>query len=103
MLEDTRRSDAHGERERIRRALLARRPALAARLVEGPSGALTVPVGQGRAIEVGRMRRLGRPRWVVVEPMEEGAKVHEPAGIGDCARIVLAALARRRMPRASAA
>lgn len=99
MLEDTRRIDARSEREIIRRTLLQRRPSLAARLGEGPSGALAIPVGRGRSIEIGRLRRLGAPRWVVVEPMEEGAKVHEPASLDDCVRIVLAAVSRSRYAR----
>lgn len=96
MLHDTRRSEALGERERIRRELLRRRPSLSASLHEGASGALTIPVGGGRAIEVGRMRRGGRPRWVVVEPLETGARVHAPAALEDCAVVALAALSRHR-------
>lgn len=99
MHHDTRASEALGEREHIRRTLLRLRPSLSARLHEGPRGALTVPVGAGRSIEVGRMRRLGHPRWVVIEPLEEGAKVHAPASLDDCARIVIAALGRLRDPR----
>lgn len=95
MLHDTRCDEARFERDRIRRALLAARPSLAARLALGPTGALTVPLPRGRAIEVGRMRRSGIARWVVVEPLGDGARVHQLASVEDCVRIVLAALARR--------
>ncbi|GEM_PF-3597607 len=96
MLHESRGEDAAVDRERIRRRLLRRRPSLRHRLFTGPSGALTIPVSGARAIEIGRMRRSGVPRWVVVEPMEDGAAVHEPASLEDCVRIVLVALARRR-------
>lgn len=96
MIHDTRSPDCLHERELVRRTLLAARPGLRSRMTVGPTGALTIPVRAGRAIEIGRMRRLGRSRWVVVEPMEEGARVHEPVSLEDCARIALAALARWR-------
>lgn len=103
MLHDSRRDEAAVDRERIRSRLLRRRPSLRHRLLIGPSGALTIPVSGDRAIEIGRMRRSGVPRWVVVEPMEEGAAVHEPASLEDCVRIVMVALARRRPVGSSSA
>lgn len=56
------------QRDAIRRLLIASRPALAHRLHEGPSGALILALPGGGTMEVGRMRRRGQPRWVVVAP-----------------------------------
>lgn len=80
------------ERERIRALLLAQRPELGARLVVGPSGALVIPLRSGGSIEIGRMRRRGAPRWVVVAPAADGVSVREPATPRAIARTVLAAL-----------
>lgn len=56
------------QRDAIRRLLISTRPALTHRLHEGPSGALTITLPGGGTIEIGRMRRRGGPRWVVVAP-----------------------------------
>ncbi|GAP80396.1 hypothetical protein Y09_3254 [Brachybacterium sp. SW0106-09] len=80
------------ERERIRALLLAQRPELGARLAVGPSGALVIPLRRGGSVEIGRMRRRGTPRWVVVAPSAAGARVREPATPGAIVRVVLAAL-----------
>lgn len=82
---------AHAEREEIRALLLEHRPELARYLQVGPSGALLLPLAAGRGIEVGRMRRRGRTRWVVVVPEADGARLREPASLSAAARIALAA------------
>lgn len=82
---------AQDEREQIRALLLERRPELARHLQVGPSGALLLPVAAGRGIEIGRMRRRGRPRWVVVVPELDGAHLREPTSVQSAARIALAA------------
>ncbi|WP_394214393.1 hypothetical protein [Brachybacterium vulturis] len=83
---------AHTERETIRTLLLARRPDLDRRLLVGPSGALLIPLPTGGSIEIGRMRRRGEPRWVVVSPSADGAMLREPASIGAVVRTALGAL-----------
>lgn len=103
MIDDTRSSRALIEREQIRRSLLRQRPALGTRLATGASGALVIPVCAQRSVEIGRMRRCGLARWVVIEPMAEGARVHEPASLEDCVRIALAALRRWRLGMAAPA
>lgn len=80
------------ERERIRALLLAQRPELEARLIVGPSGALLIPLRAGGSVEIGRMRRRGAPRWVVVAPVADGAIVREPATLRSVARAALSAL-----------
>lgn len=83
---------AHTERETIRALLLERRPDLDRRLLVGPSGALLIPLPTGRSIEIGRMRRRGRSRWVVVTPTADGAALREPATLGAVVRTALSAL-----------
>ncbi|WP_246956407.1 hypothetical protein [Brachybacterium sp. Marseille-Q7125] len=86
---------AHQERESIRALLLERRPSLARRLSVGPSGALVIPLPGGGSVEVGRMRRRGAARWVVVAPTADapgGVKVREPHTLGGITRAVLTAL-----------
>ena len=83
---------ALGERERLRALLLERRPSLEGRLVVGPSGALVIPLAGGGSIEIGRMRRRGTPRWIVVAPDGDGARVREPATLPAVAREALRAL-----------
>ena len=80
------------ERERIREALVRGRPELARRIVDGPSGALVIPLAGGRSIEIGRLPRRGGSRWVVVTPRDDGAHVHEPRSLADYRRIVEGAL-----------
>jgi hypothetical protein len=82
---------AQDEREQIRALLLERRPDLARHLQVGPSGALLLPTAAGRGIEIGRMRRRGRARWVVVVPEADGARLREPTTVRSAARIALAA------------
>lgn len=82
---------AHDEREQIRALLLELRPELVRHLLVGPSGALLLPLAAGRGIEVGRMRRRGRTRWVVVVPEADGARLREPASLPAAARTALAA------------
>jgi hypothetical protein len=76
----------------VRALLLERRPELERRLVVGPSGALVIPLPTGGGIEIGRMRRRGEPRWVVVMPGASGAMVREPRTLDGVARTVLGAL-----------
>lgn len=83
---------ALAERERIRALLLAGRPDLARRMHEGPSGALVIPLPTGRSIEIGRMRRRGTARWVVVTPIDDQARLREPTTLHSVARTALAAL-----------
>lgn len=82
------------EREQIRAHLLELRPELAALIEVGPSGALLLPLPAGRAIEIGRMRRRGRARWVVVSPEADGARLREPRSLSSAAHIALAAWER---------
>ncbi|MGO1227966.1 MAG: hypothetical protein ACTMH5_14120 [Brachybacterium sp.] len=83
---------AHAERETIRALLLEGRPDLERRLLVGPSGALLIPLPTGRSIEIGRMRRRGRARWVVVTPSADGATLREPTTLGTVVRAALSAL-----------
>ncbi|MDN6329579.1 MAG: hypothetical protein ACTHV2_00445 [Brachybacterium sp.] len=83
---------AHAERDTIRALLLEHRPDLDSRLLVGPSGALLIPLPTGRSIEIGRMRRRGRSRWVVVTPSADGAALREPTTLGAVARTALGAL-----------
>ncbi len=83
---------ARAERETIRALLLARRPDLDRRLSVGPSGALLIPLTTGRSIEIGRMRRRGSARWVVVTPTADGAALREPRTLGAVVRTALDAL-----------
>lgn len=85
---------AHEERDRIRALLLSGRPDLSRRLQTGPSGALLIPFPGGGGIEIGRMRRRGRPRWVVVAREGDRTRVREPATVAAVAEAALAALAR---------
>lgn len=80
------------EREQIRALLLEQRPDLEQRMLVGPSGALVIPLPAGGSIEIGRMRRRGRVRWVVVTPSADGASLREPAGPREVVRAVLGAL-----------
>lgn len=89
------------EREQIRALLLEQRPELAQFLQVGPSGALLLPMAAGRGIEIGRMRRRGQARWVVVVPEADGARLREPASLLTAARIALAAWDRERGGRVS--
>lgn len=88
----SRAGTARLEREQIRALLLERRPDLAQRLQDGPSGALIIPLPSGRVIEIGRMRRRGRARWVVVAPAADGARLREPASLQAVALAALSAL-----------
>ena len=85
--------EAHGERERIRALLLSGRPDLSRRLQTGPSGALLIPLPGAGGIEIGRMRRRGRARWVVVAREGDRTRVREPATVAAVADTALAALA----------
>lgn len=80
------------EREAVRRGILARRPALEARLHDGPSGSLVIPVPGGRGIEIGRLPYAGGARWVVVVPAGDGVRVRVPRALGQIPDLVLAAL-----------
>lgn len=93
---------AQDEREQIRALLLEQRPELAQYLQVGPSGALLLPMAAGRGIEIGRMRRRGRARWVVVVPEADGARLREPASLSSAARIALDAWDQERGGRVSA-
>lgn len=68
------------ERDRILSLLRRHRPDLAERTVAGPSGALLVPGPGGARLEVGRLPRRGRARWVVVVPGADGVQVREARG-----------------------
>src|SRR5690625_3685928 len=87
--------EARDERERIRELLLSGRPDLSRRLQTGPSGALLIPLPGGGGIEIGRMRRRGRARWVVVAREGDRTRVREPATVTAVADAALAALAGR--------
>src|SRR5699024_8446717 len=89
------------ERERIRELLLSGRPDLSRRLQTGPSGALLIPLPAGGGIEIGRMRRRGRARSVVVARRGGRTRVRAPATLAAVAEPALAALSRRlrRAPR----
>lgn len=80
-----------GERDRIHALLLADRPELSRRLQTGPSGALLIPI-PGGGIEIGRMRRRGRTRWVVVAREGDRTRIREPATVAAVAAAALAAL-----------
>lgn len=80
------------EREQIRALLLEQRPDLEQRMLVGPSGALVIPLPAGGSIEIGRMRRRGRVRWVVVSPSADGASLREPAGSAGVVRTALGVL-----------
>lgn len=80
------------EREQIRALLLEQRPDLEQRMLVGPSGALVIPLPAGGSIEIGRMRRRGSARWVVVIPSADGAVLEEPRSLGAVARTTLSAL-----------
>ncbi|WP_422117180.1 hypothetical protein [Brachybacterium sp. UNK5269] len=92
-------STAAAERAQIRALLLERRPDLRQRLHDGPSGALLIPLPTGRSIEIGRMRRRGAARWVVVFPTTDGARLREPTSLGSVVRAALAALQRDELRR----
>ncbi|QNN83227.1 hypothetical protein H3H54_06310 [Brachybacterium sp. Z12] len=83
---------ALGEREAIRALLLERRPDLAHRMLVGPSGALVIPLQARGSVEIGRMRRRGSVRWVVVTPSADGALLREPSTLDAVARAALDAL-----------
>src|SRR5699024_2636375 len=83
---------ALAERETIRAQLLERRPDLERRPLVGPSGAVLIPLAAGRCIEIGRMRRRGAARWVVVTPTADGARLREPSDLDAVARAALGAL-----------
>lgn len=81
------------QRDEILRLLLAARPALSGRLRESSSGALAIDLPGGRSIEIGRMRRRGTVRWVVVSPRVTGprdqVRVTDAATIPGVVRAVL--------------
>lgn len=87
------------EREQIRALLLEQRPDLEQRMLVGPSGALVIPLHAGGSIEIGRMRRRGRARWVVVSPSAAGAVLQEPADPGGVVRMTLGALRESEVRR----
>lgn len=87
--------EVRDERDHIRALLLAGRPDLSRRLHTGPSGALLIPLPGGGGIEIGRMRRRGRSRWVVVAPDGDRALIREPATLAAVAGTALAALGGR--------
>lgn len=68
------------ERDRILALLRRHHPELAARTVAGPSGSLLVSRPDGSIVEIGRLPRGGRSRWVVVVPTATGAEVREAGG-----------------------
>lgn len=74
------------QRDAILRLLLARRPALECRLREGASGALSIDLPGGRTIEIGRMRRRGEVRWVVVSPRMTG--LHDQVRVTDATTVI---------------
>lgn len=80
------------EREEIRSTLLRSRPELAGRIGTGPSGSLTIPRPGGAGVEIGRMRRSGRARWVVVASDGGPPAVRTAASAQHAARLALAAL-----------
>ena len=86
------RSSPIPQRETIRALLLGRRPDLERRLLVGPSCAVLIPLAAGRCIEIGRMRRRGTARWVVVTPTADGARLREPSDLDAVARAALGAL-----------
>lgn len=92
IVDRSRAGTPRSEREQIRALLLERRPDLARRLQDGPSGALLIPLPGGRAVEIGQMRRRGRARWVVVAPSADGARLREPATLQAVALSALPAL-----------
>lgn len=90
---------ARHERALIRALLLEHRPDLVGRLQEGPSGALLIPLPGGRAIEIGRMRRRGRARWVVAGPAADGARLWEPSTLPTVVLVALSALRSTELRR----
>lgn len=82
-----------GERDRIRALLLADRPDLSRHLQTGPSGALLIALPGGDGIEIGRLRRRGRARWVVVARDGDSTLIREPATLSAVARTALVTLA----------
>src|SRR5690625_6716155 len=92
--------EARDERERIRELLLSGRPDLSRRLQTGPSGALLNPLPAGGGIEIGRMRRRGRPRWVDEAGRRGRTRVRDPATLAAEAEAALAALACHDHPPA---
>src|SRR5690625_7454218 len=87
--------EARDERERIRELLLSGRPDLSRRLQTGPSGALLIPLPAEGGIEIGRMRRRGRARWVVVARRGGRTRVRVTASLADVAGAAEAAPAGR--------
>lgn len=87
------------EREEIRALLLEQRPDLEQRMLVGPSGALVIPLAAGGSIEIGRMRRRGRARWVVVSPSANGASLREPVDPAGVARATLGVLRESEVRR----
>lgn len=92
---DTAHEPAHRQRERIRLTLLRERPELDGVIEEGPSGALVIPLPAGRCIEIGRMRRGGAVRWVVVREVDGRTLLSSARGPVDAARTALSALEDR--------
>ncbi|EWS80637.1 hypothetical protein BF93_01940 [Brachybacterium phenoliresistens] len=84
------------EREEIRRALLRSRPELSGRISTGPSGSLTIPRPGGACVEIGRMRRAGRVRWVVVASDGDRPSVLEVESAAHAAGLAIAALSAPR-------
>lgn len=81
-----------GERQQIHAQILRRRPAVEGRIHLGPSGALVVAVGAGQCVEIGRMRRRGKARWVVVSPAADRVQVREAGTIDAIIRAAVAAI-----------
>lgn len=96
------RTDVRTQRDHIRSLLLAGRPDLSKRLEVGPRGALMIPLPGRGSIEIGRMRRRGNPRWVVVSPDGDRVEIREPSTLPAVARAALTALAALDGPRPSA-
>lgn len=93
------RADVRRQRDHIRELLLAGRPDLSRRLEVGARGALIIPLPGSGSIEIGRMRRRGSPRWVVVAPDGDRVRIREPSTLPAVARAALAALAALDGPR----
>lgn len=96
------RADVRTQRDHIRALLLAGRPDLVRRLEVGSRGALMIPLPGRGSIEIGRMRRRGRSRWVVVAPDGDRVQIREPSTLPAVAGAALTALAALDGPRSSA-
>lgn len=75
--------------ERIRGWILEELPSLEDRLRHGDTDPyLTLDLGEGRRLVIGKMSTGLLTRWVVVAPGEPEPTVHEIGGKGDYARIL---------------